>query len=266
MLEIGRKAKILIMTALPQEYSPLKKLFPSWRQVRKKPSKKFAFDLPGKEIVLIEGGMGPASAKEVLGEELTRFSPDLLMLCGFAGALHADLPEGVVCYTHSAREISSGEVFKFWVSEELSEFLVQNQIRPVLALSAKTPLNKQKLSGLTGEQPAVLDMETATVAEMASQNQIPFICFRAISDEIGHDLGFNLGDISDKRGRIRLARIFCTIIRKPVVLRAFYLSWRRSRLAAKNLCSSVAAFLNILSPLLDKVDGEMSERPAANTF
>jgi adenosylhomocysteine nucleosidase len=248
---------ILILAALPQEYSPLRKLFPSWRLLRKRPSKKFALRLPGKEIVLVECGMGARSAKEALGVELAGSSPDLLIFSGFAGGLHADLPTGVVCFTESVRAIFSEKVFQFRVPNSLSDFLAQNHIRPVLALSAETPGDKQAMSALGSGQMAVLDMETATVAEIAWHNKIPFICFRAVSDPIGHDLGFNLSDIADGRGRVRLTGVLFTVIRKPATLKAFYLSWRNSRLAAKNLCGSVAAFLGIPASLLGKIAGEI---------
>ncbi|MFZ0931392.1 MAG: hypothetical protein WAN11_22500 [Syntrophobacteraceae bacterium] len=249
--------KILILTALPQEYSPLRKLFPSWRLVRKRPSKKFAFKLPDKEIVLIECGMGSKSAKEALGAELGGGTPDLLIFSGFAGGLHPDLQTGVVCFTVSARGIFSDKVFQFRVPNALTDFLAQNHIRPVLTFSAESPGDKQALSVLASGQMAVLDMETATVAEIAWTNKIPFICLRAISDPIGHDLGFNLNDIADERGRIRLCGVLFTVMRKPATLKAFYLSWRSSRRAARNLCGSVAAFLGIPAPLLGKIAGEI---------
>ncbi|MGA2027778.1 MAG: hypothetical protein ABSH17_12035 [Syntrophobacteraceae bacterium] len=257
MLETRQKLRILILTALPQEYSPLKKLFPSWRMVRKKPSKKFAFELPGKEIVLIECGMGAKSAQEALGAELAVFTPDLLMFSGFAGGLHPDLQVGVVCFTVSARGIFSEEVFQFRAPDAFSDFLAQNHIRPVLTLSAQTPGDKQALSARASGQMAVLDMETAAMAKIAWHNKIPFICLRAISDPIGHDLGFNLSDIADERGMIRLTGVLFTVIRKPATLRAFYLSWRSSRRAARNLCGSVAAFLRIPAPLLGKIAREI---------
>ncbi len=257
MLETRQKLRILILTALPQEYSPLKKLFPSWRLVRKRPTKKFAFKLPGKEIILIECGMGAKSAQKALGAELAGFTPDLLIFSGFAGGLHPDLPTGVVCFAASVRAVSSQEVFQFRVPDALSYFLAQNHIRPVLTLSAETPEDKQAMSALASGQLAVLDMETATVAEIAWHNKIPFICLRAVSDPIGHDLGFNLSDISDERGRIRLTGVLFTVMRKPSTLRAFYISWRNSRRAASNLCGSVAAFLGIPAPLLGKIAGEI---------
>ncbi len=249
--------KILILTALPQEYSPLKRLFPSWRRIQRRPFKKFAFNLPGKEIILVESGMGAKPAEEALGVELAGFAPDLLIFCGFAGGLHPDLPAGVACFVLSACGIFSEEVFQVRVPKALSDFLAQNDIRPVLALSAETPGNKQALSALAAGQPAVSDMETATVAEIACRNKIPFICFRAVSDALGHDLGFNLSDISDERGRIRLAGVLATLIRKPATLKAYYLSWRSSRRAARNLCRSVAAFLGIPAPVLGKMAGEI---------
>ena len=249
--------KILLLTALPQEYSPLKKLFPSWHLVRKRPSKKFAFKLPGKEIILIECGMGARSAQEALGVELAGFSPDLLIFFGFAGGLHPDLQTGVVCFAASVRAIFSEEAFQFRVPDALSDFLAQNHIRPVLTLSVETPGDKQALSALASGQTAVLDMETATLAEIARHNKIPFICLRAISDPIDHHLGFNLSDISDERGRIRLSGVLFTVMRKPATLRAFYLSWRSSRRAARNLCGSVAALLQIPTLLLGKIAGEI---------
>ncbi len=249
--------KILILTALPQEYSPLRKLFPFWRLVRKKPSKKFAFELPDKEIVLIECGMGAMPAKEAVLAELAGFTPDILIFSGFAGGLHPDLQIGDVCFTERVREIFSEKVFRFRVPNAFSGFLAQNQIKPVLTLSAETAGNKQGMSALAFGEIAVVDMETATVAEIAWHNKIPFICLRAVSDPIGHDLGFDLSDIADERGRIKLTGVALTLIRKPATLKDFYLSWRNSRRAARNLCNSLAAFLGIPAPLLGKIAGEI---------
>jgi adenosylhomocysteine nucleosidase len=245
--------KILILTALPQEYSPLKKLFPSWRPTQKRPFRKFAFSLHEKEIILIESGMGARSAKETLETELAGWRPDLLIFSGFAGGLHPDLPVGAVCFIKSAREISSEVKFHFLFPAELADFLAQNLITPVLALSADTPQNKRTLSILASGQPAVLDMETASAVKTAMHYKIPFICFRAVGDAINDDLGFDLNDICDDRGRIRLTGVLITVARKPAVLKAFYLSWRRSSRAAKNLCASLAAFLWIPAPVLSKM-------------
>ncbi len=248
----GIQMKILILAALPQEYSPLKKLLPHWRILDRKPLKKFTFELPGKEIILIESGMGAKSAEEALMTEIPGFVPDLLIFSGFAGGLHPNLEIGSVCFASGARETCSEDLFKFRFPKELNVFLAKNNVIPVLGISSETPDKKHALCALADGQMAVLDMETAKLAEIALQMKVPFICFRAISDCLHHDLGFDLCDITDGRGRIRLSGVISTVLRRPAAMKGFYLSWRRSRLAAKNLCGSVVAFLGLSTLRLSK--------------
>ena len=225
--------RILILAALPQEYSPIKKLLPSWRVVAKKPLKKFISRLPGKEIVLVESGMGSEVGPEALAAELTGFTPDLLIFSGFAGGLHPELPVGAVCFTVSAREISSGEVFHFRFADKLVDFMNQNGIRPVLGTQRRTARQQAGPVSSCRRANGCFGHGDRSAARIAFHNKIPFICFRAVSDSLDHDLGFDLSDIADERGRIRLAGVLVTVIRKPATLKAFYLSWRRSSLRGK---------------------------------
>ncbi len=254
--------RILILAALSQEYSPLKKLLPFSRVKGGGPEKKFACEMPDKEIILIECGMGKEAAGEALRHGLSEFNPDLLLFSGFAGGIHSDLSVGIVCFVETVLDVSSKNILNFRVPKEVLGFLEKNAIRPVLALTGETAGDKLALSALAGERMAVLDMETSTVAEIAVRNEVPFICLRAVSDGLNDNLGFNLGDISDERGRIRLGGVLATVITKPSTIKAFYLSWRRSRLAAANLCGLVATFLNIpasrLREVVDEIRVEMS--------
>ncbi|MGC8493792.1 MAG: hypothetical protein ACP5SH_18875 [Syntrophobacteraceae bacterium] len=242
--------RIIILSALPQEYAPLKKLFPAFRAVSKRPCRKFALNLPGKDIRLIETGMGDKAVKEAFDSEP---GADLLLFSGFAGGLHPDLPTGSVCFAASARRIETGASYAFRFSEELSDFLARHGVQPVLALSADGPGDKRALSALADGAPAVLDMETATAAEEALLRHIPFLCFRAVSDAIDHDLGFCLEDICDDQWRVKPLRVLGTILKKPSTLPAFYRLWRNSSLAAKKLCAPVAAFLNLPAAQLERM-------------
>ena len=249
--------KILILSALPQEYAPLKKIFPAFRLVRKKPCKKFAMSLAGKEITLVESGMGDKALREALCAELAPDAPDLLMFSGFAGGLHPGLPAGAVCFAAKARPLETGTLYTFTYSNELARFLAEHRIRTVLALSAGAPCNKQSLCALFAGELAVLDMETAFAAEVAFSSEIPLVCFRAVSDPVDHDLGFNLEDISDGQGKVRPHRVLATILKKPSTLISFYRLWRGSNLAAKNLCATVAAFLNLPEQEMGKIAREI---------
>jgi adenosylhomocysteine nucleosidase len=249
--------KILILSALPQEYAPLQKHFPALRSVRKGLPRKFVLNLPDKAIILIESGMGDRAVREALGGEASVVAPDLIIFSGFAGGLHPGLSVGSVCFAATTRHIEAETTYGIKFPEELGKFLAERRILPVLALSAKAPGNKHALSAHAFGYPAVLDMETATVAKEALSRHIPFICFRAISDGVDHDLGFNLEDISDEQGRVRPLRVLTTIVKKPSTVRSFYLLWRNSRLAAKNLCAALAAFVNLpaseLATLLSEI-------------
>jgi adenosylhomocysteine nucleosidase len=249
--------KILILTALPQEHSPLKKLLPGRYRVKGKALKEFAFKVPDKEIVLIESGMGAKWAEEATRAEILEFMPDLLIFSGFAGALHPDLKIGSVCFTVRVREESREDWFNFRFPGELDDFLTRNHILRVLAISSEFPDHKKAISTLASGQMAVLDMETARVAEIALESKVPFVCFRAISDCLDHELGFSLSDICDERGRVSLWGVFLTVLRRPSVLKAFYLSWRRSRVAANNLCRTVAAFVGNPADALIKMAREI---------
>ncbi|MDR3554257.1 MAG: hypothetical protein P4L55_05850 [Syntrophobacteraceae bacterium] len=242
--------KILIISALYQEYAPLKKLFPAFRPVRKIPSKMFALSLPGMEITLIESGMGENAVREVLGGQKGSLSPDLFIFSGFAGGLHPDLLVGEVCVVRSARPVEADTTYNFQFSDQLADFLSKHRVKPVLALTTQSPGNKQLLSALACGQPAVLDMETAVAAEQAWSRKIPFICFRAVSDALDQDLGFNLRDICDEQFRVKPLRVLATILKKPSTLWAFYRLWRSSSLAAKNLCTLLAAFVGLSADTL----------------
>jgi hypothetical protein len=157
-------------------------------------------------------------------------------------------------------------MYDFKVPHAPADFLAAHGIRPVLALSARGPGDKQILSALALGELAVLDMETSTAAEEALRRQIPFLCFRAVSDALDQDLGFRLEDISDEQGRVRPLRVLATIVKKPSILWAFYRLWRSSSLAAKNLCNSLASFLNLpASELAEMTGGIRIERRGADS-
>ncbi len=249
--------KILILSALPREYLPLKRLFPAFRVVRSAPYGKFSLDLPGKEIILVETGMGPGAVEKVAREELKAQAPDLMLFSGFAGGLHPDLSIGSVCVVTSTRHVEAEKRVIFHFSEEMVRFLYKNQVKPVLALTAKAPENKRRLWALVRGEPAVLDMETAWVAEAARSREIPFICFRAISDPVDRELGFDLQDICDENWEVRPLRVLKTVVKRPPTMWAFYRLWRGSSLAAKNLCLFVASFLELPSEEFGRMAAEI---------
>ncbi|MFZ2445438.1 MAG: hypothetical protein WAW37_03700 [Syntrophobacteraceae bacterium] len=253
--------KILVLAALPQEYAHFRRITPRWLLLCARPYKKYSHFLADREIVLIETGMGKNFAVDAFWSALAGARPDLVVFAGFAGGLHAGLAVGRVCVVRETMLLDAAanpgdQAFTFRFSHELSEFLAAKQIRPVTAVTVSAPPDKRALSPLAAEGPAVIDMETARVAEFASRLRLPFLSFRAVSDALDDELGFDLGDITGKRGKVDILKVLMTIIRNPPAVRAFYRSWRRSALAGKNLGLILADFLNLPADTLLSIAGE----------
>jgi hypothetical protein len=90
-----------------------------------------------------------------------------------------------------------------------------------------------------------MDMESYLVARFCSRNHIPFLSLRAISDGVSDEIDFDLTAISDNRGRVRIPLVLASVLRNPRLLRSYYLSWKRSQIAAKNLGKVLYSFLNL---------------------
>ena len=250
--------KILVLSAIPQEYAHLRKITPPWRLLRRLPFKTFSFTLPGKEITLIETGMGAVFAVNALLAELARSRPNLLILSGFGGGLHRGLATAQICAVKKTRIFDpaaqfGSEPIELHYSSQLSEFLLKRQIMPVSALTVLAPPAKSALAALMGDEISVVDMETASVAGIALKKSLPFICLRAISDGVYDELGFDLADIMGRAGKVDPFGALRTMIFKPAVVGAFYRSWRRSNLAGAKLGRVLADFLELPEETLKEI-------------
>jgi len=249
---------ILILATLPQEYASLKKMIPArFRLINRKPFKQFEFGLPDKEIRLIETGMGEECVEKALKWAFARRIPDLLIFAGFCGGLHTELQTGDVCIVErTGVSPASGDrkhgVFAFRFPDELRIFLAERRIKSIESLMIATPVDKatfcpgpkDKRRDSESPQPlAAVDMETHALAAIAYREQLPFLCFRSVSDELNHEIGFALEDITGPEGKVKMCRVLKTILLHPRTIKAFFLAWRRSVKAGRSLCAALAAFL-----------------------
>jgi nucleoside phosphorylase len=278
--------KILILAALPEEYAPLRKLIHSpWLLLSRKPFRQFGFSLPGMELRLVETGMGEEVAGKALRWALARSRPELLLFTGFCGGLHPDLHVGDVCIVENAVAFHSHGaepqgIIKYSFPDELSKFLAEKKVRAITAVTISSPEEKSSLaryimgrsrnaSGKCGESEdspqkgwgeredhwplAGVDMETYALADIVRHEELPFLCFRSVSDELNGELGFNLGDITGPGGRVKVGKVLTTIALHPGTLKAFFVAWRRSLKAGKNLSAVLADFLTHSSLGLSRI-------------
>jgi adenosylhomocysteine nucleosidase len=98
-------------------------------------------------------------------------------------------------------------------------------------------LDKKQLVAIlprNASQP-VVEMESAAVARVAAERGIPFMGVRAISDPWDEELVFAIDEFCDDDKRIRPAKVFATILRRPrIIPQLLRLGWN-SHIAAKSL-------------------------------
>ena len=142
---------------------------------------------------------------------LAQSRPDLLLFAGFCGGLNTELHIGDVCIVEktiafrTSRDECEG-ILTFRFPDELRTFLTERNVRSISAVTIGSPEDKSTLaehvSGLAG-----VDMETYTLAAIARREQLPFLCFRSVSDDLNSKLNFDLGDITGPGGKVKVGKV-----------------------------------------------------------
>lgn len=251
----SKSMKIVLLAALPQEYQELRRKVGPWRLLGRKPVRRILWLHPDNDILVVETGMGEQSIQKALRMLSTTVFPDLLISIGFAGSIHKDLDVGQVALGEGFSAMDSGSKslqsirYDLEPSKDLIDFCSSNGIMRAQVITTNQPERKCTLLSEFINRPSVLDMESYYVARYAFAEQIPFLCFRAISDGPNDEIDFDLRSITDAQGRVRAYKAVLAILKKPQLTRVFHSSWQRSRKAARSLAGALMAFADSLPAL-----------------
>ena len=162
---------------------------------------------------------GPGS--KLVERALERKPPvDGILSIGFCGALDPALQIGDI--------VIAGEVPK-----ALGAPYVQGDVASVDRV-AVTAREKRELRAATGA--AVVEMESAAVAQRAREWNLPFGCVRVVSDAAGEDLPLDFNRYRDPDGRFEKARIaLAGLVRPFTVLPGLIRLDRQCRHASERL-------------------------------
>ena len=166
---------------------------------------------------LIANGPGPRLVERALAGS---WRVDGVMSIGFCGALDPALHLGDIVVSGDVPREASGPFVR---GEALSVDRV-----------AVTAEEKRRLRATSGA--AVVEMESAAVAEKARQWGVPFRCIRVVTDTAGEDLPLDFNDYRDAAGRFELGRIAGAALLRPfTALPGLVRLNRNCRLAAERL-------------------------------
>ena len=242
---------IALLAAIPQEYRALMRVMGEWIPLSSRRPKTYSVNLKDRKFFLFEIGIGGGHLDTVLKIIEGMKACKYILVIGFAGALHPKLQVGDVLLgtRFSTCDECSKVLYSISLPPALENFCCTHQIRPAHMVTAKTITPKGKKATLLDNEIAAIEMETFSVVRWAHLNNISFLCFRSISDEVDFPIRYDLNSLTDSYGSIRLEKVVRSLAVHPTWMLPFLRSWRRAQIAARALATKVSAFLSL--PLRD---------------
>ncbi|MEW5940179.1 MAG: hypothetical protein AB1750_10980 [Chloroflexota bacterium] len=243
-----------LIAAMTDESAALLRHIQNWKRVALGPLSGYRFDLPGQTSVLVTSGMGVRRAGKAARALIESYNTQALISFGIAGAVEPDLEIGDVIAAESYCQLEAGALSPRMAlaslpdaaKEAIHQALTERGAR-LLAGVAITTGGAQfpNYAGML-EHP-ILEMETAGIARVAAQNQIPLFSLRAISDGPRAPIPFDLGEIMDADANLKIGRMARAVVRNPKALLQSGRVIRNARLAAENAAVTLIAALSRLS-------------------
>ncbi len=172
-------------------------------------------------------GIGRANAEKSLLKFLANHSPELVLTCGFAGGLNADLKLGDVVFELSAS------------NPQLSTNLLAAGAKPATFFCADrvatTVTEKKQLREQTGAD--AVEMESATIHTICAEKKIPCATVRVISDTANEDLPLDFNKLAKPDMNLDFGKLFLAITKSPKKIPALMELQKKTKFAAQQLAS-----------------------------
>jgi adenosylhomocysteine nucleosidase len=251
---------------MPREYRPLLRLLDPGRMAAVHGYPSWIGKISGREILVLETGIGVRHATEAARCLVARYSLDLVLSTGFAGGLSPDLRVGDVVWS---REVAAHEAvadriqfqYRCEAAPILEDSLTGLGARPARFVTVERLQSKGHLAEIarattavgtlattavgTLATTAVVEMESAAVAAVAYRQRIPFLGLRVISDTVSLEIDLDLDAMLDRRGRFSTPRAILAALRRPSVLLSLPRWSAYSRLAGDALADFLVALLGL---------------------
>ena len=190
-------------------------------------------------ISLYITGMGAERARHG-AERLLSEGADALVSIGTAGALHRGLTSGTVVVAEKVI-LNNGETYDFtadWRARALEKLAAAPlSVHPGnLAHSDSVLCSRQEKSALFQKSGAVaVDMESAVIAALARDKNLPVLALRAVVDTASMVIPAPILEHSDPYGRVSLSYLLFSLLKHPGKIPDFIRIARGFRTASDNL-------------------------------
>ena len=206
-------------------------------------------------VLVLHTGIGQARTEKALDWLLSQpvlggvpYRPRLVLSAGFSGALEEQLQLGDVILGTEVTSVDGRRWPATWPAElppgEWRPPLHRSGLLSVPGLIAR-PEEKQALG--QKHQAAAVDMETAAVARVCRQRQIPFGCVRVILDDLHTSLSPRLVSLLSG-GRVSPWRLMSALFSSPRLAVECARLARRARFAAEQLGKALGELLTLTLP------------------
>lgn len=231
--------RICVITAVPQETTPLLKLnnalplpLPGWKVWQTGKS--------SKQTIIIQSGIGLTNAAKAAEMAASELKPDIMINAGFCGAITKGLEPG-----EAVKAGSIGVLYGDFLSDRIAtdtEFsdrlfpeLLQAEFITVDRIISKASPTLTSLASRT----QVIEMESHAIARVCIKHRIPFAAVRAVSDPAGIDPADFFKAISDGSFNIRWHKILTLLAKRPSAVRQLLELKNAAQLAGNKLAEAI---------------------------
>ena len=152
----------------------------------------------GREVVVVEGGVGPAAAARATAEAVRFYQPRYVISAGFAGALVETLPRGQLLLADEVVN-PAGQVLQVGQKLSSSGASAGWQVGRLLSVESLLRTAEERRAWAAKSQAVACDMETFAVAHTCRQWGVPLIAVRVISDAVDDELPPEIAHLLQQR-------------------------------------------------------------------
>jgi len=222
--------RIAIIAALEREVHPLVK---NWRTtVASHDGREFTF-YESNYAVVVCGGIGAEAARRAAEAAIVKYSPEIIISAGVAGALVPEIHVGETIFPALVIDSQDGSRHETAIKTAPVANTPLGRTTVVSAPEIVGAAQKQQLAKSYGAQ--AVDMESAAVARAAMTHNLRFLAIKSISDEYDFEMPEMSQFVSD--GKFQQKRFALHVALRPWLWFPVLRLARNARIASENLCA-----------------------------